>query len=84
VAGIPDTYRLDANNIQPLNAEDYRASLQAYIDAVATTTARVIIVSYRSNGDWRPGGPVKFLVQSAVIVDTIFDSQRRRKPGVGE
>jgi len=84
VAAIPASYSADANNIEAANAEDYRSSLQAYINAVNGTSAKVVIVSYRTNNAPRPGGPVYFIVSSATIVDTLWDSQRRRKPGVGQ
>lgn len=41
------------------------------------------IVSFRSNGVVRPGGPVYFSVESILFVDNIVDSQRRRLPGRG-
>lgn len=43
-----------------------------------------VIVSYRSNNAPRPGGPVYFVVNNITSVDSIVDSMRRRKPGVGE
>jgi len=61
------------------------------IDAALTNLASVIaalghfwvIVSYISLGVPRPGGPVKFVVNDIVFVDTVVDSQRRRLPGRG-
>lgn len=41
------------------------------------------IVSYRANNAPRPGGPVYFPVTTVTYVDTILDSQRKRKPGNG-
>lgn len=41
------------------------------------------IVSYRSGGVPRPGGPVYFVVSSVLVTDLVVDSMRRRKPGVG-
>jgi hypothetical protein len=48
-----------------------------------SSLAPLTIVSYRSGGVVRPGGPVYFPVTSAVLVDNIVDSQRKRRPGVG-
>lgn len=41
------------------------------------------IVSFRSNGVVRPGGPVYFPVNGVLLVDNTVDSQRRRLPGRG-
>jgi hypothetical protein len=54
-------------------------ALIAALDSIAPLT----IVSYVSNKVPRPGGPVYFDVTSAVLVDRVVDSMRRRKPGVG-
>jgi len=43
-----------------------------------------VIVSYVSNKVPRPGGPVYFPITNVTSVDSIVDSMRRRKPGVGE
>lgn len=83
VVGIPVAARTGVNNLSDAYAEFYRASLQAYIDAHEANNKRATIVSYITNGAPRVGGPVYFVIESAVIVDTILDSQRRRKPGVG-
>jgi len=83
VAGIPNAGRADTNNLNSTYAEGYRSSLQTYIDAIAANDVFVSIVSLRNNNAPRVGGPVYFIVTSAVIVDTVLDSQRRRKPGVG-
>jgi hypothetical protein len=83
VAGIPNNLLADANNLTSAAAENYRAALQTYINSVSAGAKAVVIVSYRTNNAPRPGGPVYFIVTSAVITDTVLDSQRRRKPGVG-
>ncbi len=83
VAGIPTASRQDDNNITAAYAEGYRGALQTYINAISAATRLVVIVSLRSNNAPRPGGPVYFPVSSAVVKDTLFDSQKKRKPGVG-
>jgi len=83
VAGLAVGQRSDANTLDDVVAGNLVSSLQTYINAVATGTPRVIIVSYRTNNAPRVGGPVKFVVTSAVITDLILDSQKRRKPGIG-
>jgi hypothetical protein len=84
VGGIPNNALNDANNLTTAAAEAFRAALQVYIDVFDTGSIKPVIVSYRSNKALRPGGPVYFVIQSVVVTDTIVDSQRRRKPGVGE
>jgi len=83
VVGLAVGQRSDANTLDATVAGNFVTSLQTYINAVATGTPRVIIVSYRTNNAPRVGGPVKFVVESAAITDLILDSQRRRKPGFG-
>jgi len=63
----------------------------ADIDAALTNLAGVIaamghfwvIASYISNGAPRVGGPVYFVVNDIIFVDSTVDSQRRRLPGRG-
>jgi hypothetical protein len=83
VAGVGNDQRNGVNEVGASTAENWRASLQTYIDAIAGTTRLVVIVSRFNNGAPRVGGPVYFPVISATITDLILDSQRRRKPGVG-
>jgi hypothetical protein len=42
------------------------------------------IVSFVSNKNPRPGGPVYFFVDSTLVTDNVVDSMRSRKPGVGQ
>lgn len=56
---------------------------QTLIDTAAAAGRPMAIVSYFTNNAPRVGGPVYFLVETAVVTDNIVDSQRRRKPGVG-
>jgi len=58
------------------------AAGQALITALLGI-APLTIVSYVSNKIPRPGGPVYFDVDQAVLVDNVLDSMRSRKPGVG-
>jgi len=58
-------------------------AVQALIDALDAATFSWVIVSYISNGAPRVGGPVYFLVTTALLVDSTVDSQRRRLPGRG-
>jgi len=59
------------------------AAVQAMIAALTTAGYAWVIVSYFTNNAPRVGGPVYFLVQNALIVDSVVDSQRRRLPGRG-
>jgi len=64
----------------------YRTAIEAagaQLIVALNSLAPLTIVSYVSNKVPRPGGPVYFPVQQAVVVDTVVDSMRRRKPGVG-
>jgi len=83
VAALPLGFRLDDNNLTTAAAENYRAALQTLIDDLDTNGKQATIVSYISNKAPRPGGPVYFPILSAVVKDTILDSQRRRRPGIG-
>lgn len=83
VAGVPNNIMADANNINSTYANFLVAALQTYVNDVAAGGEAVVIVSYISEGIPRVGGPVYFPVESVTLVDTVVDSQRRRKPGVG-
>jgi hypothetical protein len=83
VAGIHDDTRTDPNTVSATAAEEWRSSLQNYINLTVEAAKAVVIVSRFSNGVLRPGGPVYFPVTAAAVTDLILDSQRRRKPGFG-
>lgn len=83
VAGIPNTQMANANNIETSYGSAVTSDISTLLAAFATAGQQVVIVSYISGGDPRPGGPVYYPVESCLIVDTVVDSQRRRKPGVG-
>lgn len=81
--GVSVDTMADANNIETTYASALTSALGALITAIDTAGYQMSIVSYISDGVPRPGGPVYYAVSTAVITDTIVDSQRRRKPGVG-
>lgn len=43
-----------------------------------------IICSFVTNNAPRVGGPVYFILMNAVATDDVVDSQRRRRPGIGQ
>lgn len=81
---ISDAQLEDTNTMTGAAADALTSAVQILISDLNTAGYKLIIVSYRTNNAPRVGGPVKFIVQSAVSADLILDSQRRRKPGVGE
>jgi hypothetical protein len=81
--GIPNTAMANTNNVSPTFAGNAASALQTLVNSIDTSGRLLVIVSYVSEGVPRVGGPVYYPVLSAVVVDTIVDSQRRRKPGVG-
>jgi hypothetical protein len=64
-------------------ADQFKGAIQVLIDRVAAAGWALSIVSYRSGGVARPGGPVYFPVTTALYTDLVLDSMRRRKPGNG-
>lgn len=83
MAGIPDSARVDANNVSSAYATAVVTALQTLIQSTISNSKQMTVVSRVSNGIVRPGGPVYFPIVTALLVDTILDSQRPRKPGVG-
>lgn len=73
----------DSNNVTNTFATAAAAAVQNLIAAMVTAGRQLTIVSYFTNNAPRVGGPVYFPVTTAVVVDTVVDSMRRRKPGVG-
>jgi len=59
------------------------AAMDNLLSTITGLSAFPAIVSYIANGVPRPGGPVKFFINDALVVDTIVDTQRRRLPGRG-
>lgn len=82
--GLP----LDVMDTQNRVLAAYRSAvataLQALISGINAAGFVMVIVSYITNNAPRVGGPVYFVVSSAVVTDDIVDSQRRRRPGVGQ
>jgi hypothetical protein len=75
--------RVDSNRLTSAYVQDFVTALNGLIAVYAGEGKPLTIVSYRSEGVPRPGGPVYFPVTTAIAVDSLIDSQRRRKPGVG-
>jgi len=82
--GVAGSQMADENTINATADSLITTAVQALINAIAAKNYVPVIVSYRSNNAPRPGGPVYFVITSAVIVDRVVDSQKRRKPGVGQ
>lgn len=83
VAGIPNTQMANANNVETSYASAVVSDMQTLINAIETAGQALVIVSYITNNAPRVGGPVYYPVDNALVVDTVVDSQRKRKPGVG-
>lgn len=75
--------RVDANTLTAGYVTDLTTALNGLIGAIDALGKAIVIVSYRTNGAPRVGGPVYFVVTTAVAVDAVIDSMRPRKPGVG-
>jgi len=73
----------DDNNLTAAAAGLFVAALNTLRTNIAAGGRALTIVSYRTNNAPRPGGPVYYPVTSAVMTDTLVDSQKRRKPGIG-
>jgi len=73
----------NTNQVTDAHAEACAASLRNLNSIIIGLGYLLVIVSYVSNKVPRPGGPVYFPVTNAIVVDTIVDSMKRRKPGVG-
>ena len=83
VPAIPVSSLITQNRLSTTAASALVSALQTLINAIDTAGQLLVIVSYITGGAPRVGGPVFYPVVSAVATDTIIDSQRRRKPGVG-
>jgi len=83
LAGLPREAMDDDNNVNSGYATSVAATFPTLFTAVHTIGPDAVIVSYISENAPRVGGPVYFTISDAVILDTLVDSQRRRKPGVG-
>lgn len=83
IPAIPVSLTVDANNLTTVAAGNYVSDVQALISDLTEGTRFPVIVSYIHDGAPRVGGPVFFPIISAAATDTILDSQRRRRPGIG-
>jgi len=70
--------QLTGNNVDAGPAASIVAAIDALLNSIAALGGTPVIVSYNSGGGPRPGGPVKFVINDALAVDTIVDSQRGR------
>jgi len=66
------------NNLTGGVAVSITAAMDALLSAMNAISSAPIIVSFESNGAPRVGGPVKFFITDALMVDTVIDSQRGR------
>jgi len=66
------------NNLLAGAAVSITAAMDALLNAMNAINSAPIIVSFESNGGPRVGGPVKFFITDALMVDTTIDSQRGR------
>lgn len=72
------------NRVGALFRTNATAGLQALVTQIAAEGFAWVIVSFISGGVPRPGGPVYFPVLTVTTTDDIVDSQRRRRPGIGQ
>lgn len=80
---IPIGSMADQNNVETAFGSSCVGAVQTLINGLEDI-GQPTIVSYRTNNAPRPGGPVYFPISSAMLVDRLVDSQKRRKPGVGQ
>lgn len=76
--------QVSTNVVDQVEAELIVDAVEAVRFGITTLGYAWVIVSYVANGVPRPGGPVYFIVESVRVVDLVVDSQRRRRPGVGQ
>jgi len=70
--------QVTGNNVDTGVATAIVAAIDALLNTITAIGGSPVIVSYNSGGGPRPGGPVKFVINDALAVDTIVDSQRGR------
>jgi len=75
--GIGEGQVLD-NNVAAGPAASITAALDSLISTITGLSSFPVVVSFISNGVPRVGGPVKFIINDAILVDTVVDSQRGR------
>lgn len=71
------------NNVIPAHMAAAITALNGLKTAISSLGKAWVVVSYRHNGVVRPGGPVYYPITNILFVDSVVDSQRKRKPGVG-
>lgn len=84
MAGIPNDQMATANNVEVSYANAASLALSTLNNNIDDSGRLDVVVSFITAGAPRVGGPVYYPITSVLVVDTIVDSQRRRKPGVGE
>ena len=72
------------NDLSTARADSFVSDFVALGGALGSSGFLFTIVSYVANGAPRPGGPVYFEIVASSYADTLVDSMRRRKPGVGQ
>jgi len=70
--------QVTGNLVEGGTATSITAAMDALLNAMNAISSAPLIVSFQSNGVPRPGGPVKFFITDALLVDTTVDSQRGR------
>lgn len=70
--------QVDDNNVNAGVASAITGAMDNLLSTITGLSSTPVIVSYQSGGVPRPGGPVKFLITDALLVDTVVDSQRGR------
>lgn len=80
---LTDGQMAGTNDVTAAHATACAVSLTNLITTLTGAGLLPVVVSYRTNNAPRPGGPVYFPITTALVVDTIVDSMKRRKPGVG-
>lgn len=73
---------IDGQNIASAISGGVLAAYQALVAAAGTASVPMVVVSRQHNGDRRTTGVATPIV-SALLHDTVVDSQRRRLPGRG-
>ncbi len=82
IIAVPKTIMADDNHVTDVYGDAMVSAFQQLIND-ASTVAPLTIVSYRHDNAPRVGGPVYYEVVSSALTDTLVDSMKRRKPGVG-
>jgi len=82
VLGLPKSQVLE-NNVITAHLTALQSAISGIGSEAGVLGKQWVVVSYRHDGDVRPGGPVYFPITDVLFVDPVVDSQRKRKPGVG-